>query len=171
MYAKFAPMAAFSGIVQEVARYGDTVLGFGRGSFDEWCIYVSGGDYQKFPLDEWYFQILLDWTKHRSAEDIYEDFITIYNKTNQAVAQEVLDEILALSNHYSNQEQAAVIWTILYMGMIAEENKANAILKKRIKRLGVYQVLIEGISPKIAANYSRGLGADYLDKVCYYRGF
>jgi len=57
------------------------------------------------------------------------------------------------------------------MGMIAEENKEGAILKKRIKRLGVYQVLIEGVSPKVAARYSRGLGADYLDKVCYYRGF
>jgi len=164
-------MKAFSGIVQEVARYGDTTLGFGRGSFDDWCIYVSGGDYQKFPLDEWYFQILLDWTKDRPAEDIYEDFIKIYDVTTQAVAQEVLDKIVALSYSYPDHNQACVIWTILYMGMIAEENKDGAILKKRIKRLGVYQVLIEGVSPKVAASYSRGLGADYLDKVCYYRGF
>jgi hypothetical protein len=164
-------MKAFSGIVQEVARYGDTTLGFGRGSFDDWCIYVSGGDYQKFPLDEWYFQILLDWTEHSDAEFIYDDFVKIYDKTTQAVAQEVLDEIRALSNDYPDPEHTAIIFTILYMGMIAEENKANAILKKRIKRLGVYQVLIEGVQPRVAANYSRGLGADYLDKVCYYRGF
>ena len=164
------PMS-FDGIKQAVARYGDTTLGFGRGSFDDWCIYVIGGPYQKFPLDSWYFQILLDWTNNRAAEDIYDDFITIYDKTTQTVAPEVLNEIVALSYSYPDHNQACVIWTILYMGMIAEENKEGAILKKRIKRLGVYQVLIEGVSPEVAASYSRGLGADYLDKVCYYRGF
>jgi hypothetical protein len=162
---------SFDGIKQAVARYGDTTLGFGRGSFDDWCIYVIGGPYQKFPLDSWYFQILLDWTNNRAAEDIYDDFITIYDKTTQTVAPEVLNEIVALSYSYPDHNQACVIWTILYMGMIAEENKEGAILKKRIKRLGVYQVLIEGVSPEVAASYSRGLGADYLDKVCYYRGF
>ena len=164
-------LMGFDGIKQVVARYGDTTLGFGRGSFDEWCIYVIGGPYQKFPLDSWYFQILLDWTKHRQAEDIYDDFITIYDKTGKAVASNVLDEICALSYSYPDYIQACVIWTILYMGMIAEENKEGAILKKRIKRLGVYQVLIEGVSPSVAADYSRGQSADYLDKVCYYRGF
>jgi len=162
---------SFDGIKQVVANYGDTTLGFGRGSFDDWCIYVEGGPYQRFPLDEWYFQILLDWTEHSDAEFLYDDFVSIYDATGQAVAQTTLDHIRALSEDYPDPEQAKVIFTILYMGMIAEENKAGAILKKRIKRLGVYQVLIEGMSPSVAANYSRGQSADYLDKVCYYRGF
>ena len=60
--------------------------------------------------------------------------------------------------------------------MIAEENKKGLDgeklpLRKRIKRLGVYMVLMEDVQPMVAANYSRGLGADYLDKVCFYRGF
>jgi len=167
---------SFEGIKQVVARYGDTTLGFGNGNFDEWCIYVIGGDYQKFPLDEWYFQILFDWTKHRPAENIYEDFIKIYDVTTQAVDSHVLDEIVTISYSYPDHIQACVIWTILYMGMIAEENKKNdkgekLPLRRRIKRLGVYMVLMEGIQPQVAANYSRGLGADYLDKVCFYRGF
>jgi len=40
--------------------------------------------------------------------------------------------------------------------MIAEENKASAVLKKRIKRLGMYQVLIQNMDPNVAANYSKG---------------
>jgi hypothetical protein len=164
-------MSAFNEMKHIVAEYEETTLGFGRGLFDDWCIYVLGGKYPKFPLDEWYFQVLLDWCKSRAPEDIYDDFVTIYDATTQAVAQSTLDEIRALSNRYPDVNEASVVWTILYMGMIAEENKAGAILKKRIKRLGVYQVLIEGLTPTVAANYSRGQGADYLDKVCYYRGF
>ena len=171
-------MSAFNEMKHIVAEYEETTLGFGRGLFDDWCIYVLGGKYPKFPLDEWYFQVLLDWCKSRAPEDIYDDFVTIYERTSEAVdgeatqvAQSTLDEIRALSNRYPDVNEASVVWTILYMGMIAEENKAGAILKKRIKRLGVYQVLIEGLTPTVAANYSRGQGADYLDKVCYYRGF
>ena len=164
-------MSAFNEVKHIVAQYEGTTLAFGKGLFDDWCIYVLGGKYPKFPLDEWYFQVLLDWCKSRAPEDIYDDFVIIYEATSEAVAQSTLDEIRALSNRYSDTNEANVIWTILYMGMIAEENKANAILKKRIKRLGVYQVLIESLSPKVAANYSRGQSADYLDKVCYYRGF
>ncbi len=40
--------------------------------------------------------------------------------------------------------------------MVAEENKRNAVVKKYIKRLGVHQVLIEGVHLKIASVYSKG---------------
>ncbi len=41
------------------------------------------------------------------------------------------------------------IWfNVLYAGMVAEENKENAVLKKRIKRLGMHQVLIDGLEPE-----------------------
>ena len=44
------------------------------------------------------------------------------------------------------------------MGMITEENKRNTRLGKRIKRLGMHQVLIEEIQPAIAVNFSRVMG-------------
>jgi hypothetical protein len=55
--------------------------------------------------------------------------------------------------------------------MIAEENKKNAILKKRIKRLGIYQVLIEGMKPEVAAVFSKGKKWRELDKTMLERGF
>jgi len=55
--------------------------------------------------------------------------------------------------------------------MVAEENRENAKLKKRIKRLGIHQVLIEGISPEIAANFSRDKVWIILDGIMKKKGF
>ena len=64
------------------------------------------------------------------------------------------------------------IWfTIIYAAMIAEENKANAILKKRIKRLGMYQVLIQNMKPEEAAQFSRGKSASSLNILMNIAGF
>jgi len=55
--------------------------------------------------------------------------------------------------------------------MVAEENKRSAVLKKRIKRLGVHQLLTEGMAPGRAAAFSRGKEAWMLDLLCRRRGF
>lgn len=55
--------------------------------------------------------------------------------------------------------------------MIAEENKLNAILKKRIKRLGMYQVLVQNYPPSVAANYSKGKKWRELDALMVHYGF
>jgi len=62
-------------------------------------------------------------------------------------------------------------FTVIYAGMIAEENKTNAILKKRIKRLGMYQVLILDMEPRRAAKYSYGKKWRELDKEMKTYGF
>jgi len=149
---------------------------FDRGSFDEWCVYIVDGKERFAPTDSWYFSILLEFTKDRDAGAIYIDFVRIYNQTTEAVAEDTLLLIHDISTQYADPARARIIFTVLYYGMIAEENKKNdkgekLPLRRRIKRLGVYMVLMEGIQPQVAANYSRGLGADYLDKVCFYRGF
>jgi hypothetical protein len=149
---------------------------FAPGSFDAWCVYISDGNERFAPRDTWYFQILLDFAQYRAPSDIYDDFIQIYQMTGQDVRGEVLELITAISAQYADRAKAQIVFKILYYAMIAEENKKDPFggklpLRKRIKRLGVYMVLMEGLTPDYAANYSRGLGADYLDKVCYYRGF
>ena len=55
--------------------------------------------------------------------------------------------------------------------MIAEENKEHSILGKRIKRLGVHMLLIDGEPVNYAANFMRGVGWKELDKMCKERGF
>jgi hypothetical protein len=55
--------------------------------------------------------------------------------------------------------------------MVAEENKEHAILKKRIKRLGLYQVLVENMEPEQAAIFSKGKKWTELDKLMKEKGF
>ncbi len=55
--------------------------------------------------------------------------------------------------------------------MIEEENKQFAILKKRIKRLGMHQILIDNLDPEVAANFSKGKKWRELDNLMKLRGF
>ena len=79
---------------------------------------------------------------------------------------------MALSRFYKgNASTMELCLNILYSGMIAEENKENKILKKRIKRLGIHQVLIDGISPEKAAVFSKGKKWKELDEIMKSKGF
>ena len=55
--------------------------------------------------------------------------------------------------------------------MIAEENKAFTRLGKRIKRLGIYKLLIENKSVQQSANFMRGMGWREISDLCNERGF
>jgi hypothetical protein len=154
------------------------VLYFGQGTFDDWCVFLktTAAGYEKVPTDAWYFGVLRHWAQYLVADYIYYDFIKIYDTVapgpaHLSVTAPTINLIERLSFAYPDYEQACVIWTILYMGMIAEENKAGKILGKRIKRLGVYQVLIEGLEPVHAANFSRGRSTLELAPYCNERGF
>jgi hypothetical protein len=170
-----------SALKQHVATFtteGDKVaLYFGKGSFDDWCIHVvsSNKRWMRFPTDVWYFRIVRQWSKERPAKDIYADFVKIYDATTAgskyADTAPVIQLIKEISWNYRDDFEACVIWTILYMGMIAEENKDGAILKKRIKRLGMHQVLIDNVSPTVAAHFSRGKPVNNLVMECHSRGF
>ena len=180
----FAPSdkSKVSALKQHVATFGhpyakDSVkLWFGKGSFDNWCIHVlSDGRYPRFPTDEWYFGIVKGWTEFRSPEAIYADFVKIYNvvgtDAKYPATKPVVEMIQSMSWNYRDDFEACVIWTILYMGMIAEENKDGAILKKRIKRLGVHQILVDGMAVRTAAHFSRGKDSTELVMECHARGF
>ena len=55
--------------------------------------------------------------------------------------------------------------------MVAERNKKFAILKEKIKRLGMYQILILNYKAEIAANFSKGKKAKDLNILCKSYGF
>lgn len=77
-----------------------------------------------------------------------------------------------IAKEYTEDEQEINIWfTVIYEGMIAEENKANAILKKRIKRLGIHQVLVQHLTPAYAAKFSKGKKWKKLDLIMKANGF
>lgn len=55
--------------------------------------------------------------------------------------------------------------------MVAEERREHAVLKKRIKRLGMYQILFERMSAVEAATFSTGKKVAELSPLCSERGF
>ena len=104
--------------------------------------------------------------------------------------QKDLDEISEIAKGYGvDSIDVDVDFTTIYLGMIAEQQKRNAILKKRVKMLGIYQTLFEehlscgevlsdeelsnGIekSAKRAASLSQGVHYKILDELCKQHGF
>jgi len=148
-------------------------LYFDKGAFDNWCVYLARPKQIRYaPTDLEYFARLNDLGNIHGANKIYNDFVHYYALTTREINSQVLNLIQQLSQkYYPDQLEIEILFTILYAGMIAEENKEKAILKKRIKRLGMHQLLIEKLSPEKASEYSRGRKWNELDIICKQKGF
>lgn len=148
-------------------------LEYDKGSFDDWCVYLTRPNRIKYaPKDYQYFQRLATYGEKYGADNLYNDFIQIYSLTTKNSEESVLEKIKEISNKYREDAlNIAIDFTIIYMGMIAEENKENMKLGKRIKRLGIYQVLIDKMPYNEAANFSRGRKWRELDAICLSKGF
>src|SRR5690606_33392278 len=109
------------------------------GKFDDWCVYVveSNGN-KKAPFDETYFSDLFDISQKYPQNKVYDDFVSIYNMTTKNIDMDVLNIIDNITNTYNIEDRLIIEqwFTVIYAGMIAEENKQFAVLKKRVKRLG-----------------------------------
>lgn len=55
--------------------------------------------------------------------------------------------------------------------MISEENYPNTKLGKRIKRLGIYEMLYSQRTVYDAANFMRGMSWKEIERLCEERGF
>lgn len=149
-------------------------LEYAEGSFDNWCVYMvnPARNFRQPPRDVHYFGFLQKQSQTFGSEKIYTDFVSIYNLTQKEVEQSVLEKIDEVAATYPNaQLEFSKIYTILYMGMVAEEKKAGTRLGKRIKRLGVYKLLVENLSVEKSANFMRGMNWRQIDALCRERGF
>ncbi|HKI90151.1 MAG TPA: hypothetical protein VKA38_14070 [Draconibacterium sp.] len=146
---------------------------FDKGSFDEWCVYITKPNGERIaPSDVQYFSRLKKLGNKYGAQKIHDDFVVIYNRTTAKPNPDVFRLISILSKFYDTDVLEMEIWfNVLYAGMIAEENKEKAILKKRVKRLGIHQVLIDGIEPEVAAGFSKGIKWQQLDRLMKAKGF
>lgn len=141
---------------------------FDQGKFDRWCVYiVEPNEYRKAPMDTEYFSDLLSISKHYPRDKVYRDFLAIYKPTTEKIDPIILLTINKIVESYREEHQTLIEqWlTVIYAGMIAEENKENAILKKRIKHLGIYQVLRQGMPPVEAAEFSKNKPWKVLDTI------
>lgn len=152
-----------------------TIIERDKGSFDDHCVYVTKPDERRFaPRDVDYFQFFIEKAEKYTAEKIYSDYIRIYDKTDAMIKMDVIEEIkndVLIDYEPYDRTEFALWYIVIYLGMVAEENKRNAILKKRIKRLGMYQILFSNISARDAANFSRGRHVHELDRLCREKGF
>lgn len=149
------------------------IIEFDRGSFDDWCVFLTEPGNQKYaPKDIEYFSFLQQLGNIHGHAKIYNDFIKIYEQTDKSVNQSVLSLIHSISLTYRTDANETEKWfTVIYAGMIAEENKLHAKLKKRIKRLGLHQLLLENLSPEEAANFSKNKKWQDLDRLMKSKGF
>lgn len=150
-----------------------TFLEYDRGQFDDWCVYMSQPNgTRKPPLDKDYFAQLQEYAAQYGVDRIYQDYVCVYNLVGKAVNKADLDEITNVASYYGDDAlEVDKIFSILYMAMIAEERKAFTKLGKRIKRLGVHKLLIEGDTVQQSANFMRGMGWREIDALCRERGF
>ncbi len=153
--------------------HGGEVLEYDSGSFDDYCVYLKKpGEERYAPRDTEYFNQLVELSKLFTPEVVYDDFVSVYSKTNKSIEQKVLDHITEISQKYSSlASEVEIMYTILYASMIAEMNKQYSRLGKRVKRLGVHQILFEEYSVYSAANFSKGKPWRELDEYCTKRGF
>ena len=106
------------------------------------------------------------------VDNAYKLFLDIYDKVDKNVNSEVINFIINISDEYDQYEiELDLLLMTLYYTMIAEENKKYTRLGKKIKRLGVHQVLKENLNVRVAANYSKGLGWRDIEQECRNRGF
>lgn len=150
-----------------------TFLEYDHGQFDEWCVYMNQPNgTRRPPLDRDYFTQLQKYAAQYGTDRIYQDYVRVYNLVKKAVNKDDLDEITNIAAGYGEDAlELDKIFSILYMAMIAEERKANTKLGKRIKRLGVHKLLIEGNTVQQSANFMRGMRWREIDALCRERGF
>ncbi len=148
-------------------------LEYDRGKFDDWCVYLSRpGKGRKPPLDTEYFKQMREFAEEYDTEVLYNDFVEVYDLVKKEVYEDDLNAISEIAEAYGGDSvEIDIIFTILYMAMIAEEQKRYTKLGKRIKRLGVHMVLVENKNIYEAANFMRGMGWREIDALCRERGF
>lgn len=145
-------------------------IGFTQGKFDGWCVEVTSPGIPQYPTDEWYFTKLVEYARVLGAERVYKDFVTMYDMTTKDFDTHTVRAVVDMvSDEYPSD--ARLVFLILYYGMVAEENKANTKLGKRIKRLGVHELLVYGDPPHIAAHSTRGNIWQAIQDKCREAGF
>lgn len=157
-----------------IKRFSDgSELEYDKGKFDDWCVYLTRPGVPKYaPTDIQYFADLCKYADKYTSVKIYTDLAKIYNLTNKSLTNEVLSLIEQMSKIYNDDIlEIEILYTILYAGMIAEENKKFAPNGKRVKRLGIHQILFEHIPPEEAANFSKKKKASWISAECKKRGF
>lgn len=143
------------------------------GRFDSWCMFIQNSDgTRKPPRDADIFFNLVELGKNFGTQKVYMDIKEIFDLTRKQIDLSLLNHIYLLSQSYGeSQVKVEILYSTLYVMFIAEENKDGTKLGKRIKLLGIHQILKENIDPETAANFTVRMPWKNISKLCEGRGF
>ena len=147
---------------------------FRQGKFDSWCVFiVDKNGSEKIPLDKELFEELKKFSSICGNLRIYSEILQVFTISGKDIEREVIKKIVEISNRHDakNVESIKILYTKYYYAFVAEENRARTVLGKRVKMLGIYQVLLENFSPEDAANFSKGMSGKTIADLCSVRGF
>lgn len=149
---------------------GDTCVYFDRGKFDKYCVYINTCSRFKYaPKDEEYFKWIHALSKQYGTYQVWKDFCSLYQIVDTGESdKDVLTLIKSIDMHYN--DDTILWWLIFYMTMLAECKKENTILKKRIKKLGVYNILFDMYEIDYVVQYMKGMKWQELDELMIERG-
>lgn len=148
-------------------------LEYDRGSFDGWCVYLTKkGEERRALKDADYFYQLKQLAEKYGVKRVYSDYVRVYNMTGILVEGSSLAVISEIAGSYEGDAlEVDIMFSILYMAMIAEEQKEFTRLGKRIKRLGIHKLLVENRSISESANFMRKMKWREIAALCTERGF
>lgn len=147
---------------------------FDKGKFDDWCVFIVENNGQKnAPKERTYFSDLYNIARFYETDKVYNDFLDIYDMTTKKIDDSVLMTIDNLAVTYNDEHQIIMQqWlTVLYAHMLAEENKSRSILKKRLKRLGIFQVLKLNMPPEMVCEFPKDKDWHTLNEIMNSYGF
>lgn len=146
---------------------------FDKGRIDAWRVCLIDSKGVKFvPKDSFYFSKLKELADDYGVDRVYDDFVEIYDVTGKDVSKKVLSAIDDTAEGYGKDSlKANVAFTLLYLTMIAEENRENTKLGRRIKRLGAYELLKKERPLDDAMSFMKHMTWREIADLCEERGF
>lgn len=142
---------------------------FGEGNIDEWCVYcVKPNKRTWFAYDHEYLSWIKKMGRFHGDDKVYDSFNLIFD--NVCYDYDMIDGYNVISDVAGDYNRTEHFWTWFWMTMVAEERKENAILGKRIKKLGVYNVLFDKYKISYITRYMVGMKYYDLEKLMIERG-
>lgn len=150
------------------------LYGYGRGSFDNHCVFIINKDKKETPTDDILFKTIQDYCNvNKCHEQFWKDIADIAETIPQRVKTDnipstvlfdiipdydtMLPIIRSKAEAYTDRpELIKKTFIYLYLAMISEENKKYTKLGKTIKLLGLHNILFDKMAPTFAANFSKG---------------
>lgn len=161
-------------MLREIKRLRNgTVFSYGMGSYDEWCVYESNPEVRAKRVGDYdYFKKIRELGNIYEISDVFETFCSIYNRTTTEIDKDILKDISETCEQYEDDyDKAEYAFCLLYLSMVSEMNKEYSRLGKRVKGLGIHQLLFQKMKIHDIANFTRGKKWFEIAAICEQYGF